>query len=164
MADLDLKAGVVTVEASLSEANGAPERKVPKTGKARSVSMPEALRERLSSLRSERGLIAQPRAYVFATALGTPLRQSNVMRREWFPMLDELKIRCRGFHACRHTHASRLLADHVLVTDVAKRLGHASPAVTMSIYAHAMPGQDEVTARVVDQWSSPRNLDGNLRG
>ncbi len=74
------------------------------------------------------------------------------------------EIRRRGFHACRHTHASRLLADLVPVTDVAKRLGHASPAVTMSIYAHAMPGQDEATARVVDQWFMPRNLEGNLRG
>ena len=68
------------------------------------------------------------------------------------------------YNACRHTHASRLLADGVPVTDVAKRLGHASPAVTMSIYAHAMPGQDEATARVVDQWSMARNLDDNLRG
>ncbi len=157
--DVDLKACVVTVEASLSEASGSPQRKIPKTGRARSVSMPEALRARLSSLRNERGLMAQPRAYVFATALGTPLRQSNVMRREWFPLLDELKIRRRGFHACRHTHASRLLADRVPVTDVAKRLGHASPAVTMSIYAHAMPGQDEATARIVDQWSLPHIVD-----
>jgi integrase len=37
----------------------------------------------------------------------------------------------------RHTHAIWLLAQHVPVQAIAKRLGHANPTVTMRMYRHA---------------------------
>jgi len=36
----------------------------------------------------------------------------------------------------RHTHAICLLAQHVPIQAIAKRLGHASPLVTMRMYQH----------------------------
>jgi integrase len=42
------------------------------------------------------------------------------------------------FHDWRHTHASLQLAAGTPVPSVARRLGHASPAITMNVYAHAM--------------------------
>jgi len=156
-ANVNLKDSTVTIEASMSEAGGPPQRKVPKSRRKRTITMPIELCTRLRALRNQRELMAQPVAHVFCTVLGGPLRQSNVMRREWFPLLDGLKIDRRGFHACRHTHASRLLADGVPITDVAKRLGHASPSVTMQIYSHSLPGRDEGTSAVVDRWSPSRS-------
>lgn len=38
-------------------------------------------------------------------------------------------------HALRHTHASVLLAADIPVADVARRLGHSNPFVTLSVYA-----------------------------
>ena len=43
-----------------------------------------------------------------------------------------------------------LLAEGLPVTAVAARLGHASPAITMSIYSHALSGQDATAARAID--------------
>jgi integrase len=40
------------------------------------------------------------------------------------------------FHALRHTHASALIADGLDPVLIAARLGHSSPMVTMTIYAH----------------------------
>jgi len=40
------------------------------------------------------------------------------------------------FHDLRHTHATWLIARLVPPIAVAKRLGHASPVVTMTVYAH----------------------------
>jgi integrase len=44
------------------------------------------------------------------------------------------------FHDLRHTHATRLLNAGVLPEVVSERLGHATVALTMDIYAHVIPG------------------------
>jgi integrase len=38
----------------------------------------------------------------------------------------------------RHTHATHLLLDGWPIPTVSRRLGHANPAITMAIYAHAL--------------------------
>jgi integrase len=43
-------------------------------------------------------------------------------------------------HDLRHTHATALLLAGVPAHVVSQRLGHASPVITLSIYAHVMPG------------------------
>jgi integrase len=43
-------------------------------------------------------------------------------------------------HDLRHTHASILLRAGVPVKVVSERLGHASPAFTMTVYQHLLPG------------------------
>jgi integrase len=51
-------------------------------------------------------------------------------------------------HDLRHTHASILLASGVPVKVVSERLGHASPIITLGVYAHVMPGmQAEAAAK-----------------
>ncbi len=41
-------------------------------------------------------------------------------------------------HDLRHTHATHLLMDRWNVARVARRLGHANPAITLKLYAHAI--------------------------
>ena len=41
-------------------------------------------------------------------------------------------------HLLRHSAASLMIAEGMDVASVAGTLGHASPAVTMSVYAHAL--------------------------
>ena len=43
------------------------------------------------------------------------------------------------FHGLRHTCATLLLAAGVPVNYVSERLGHQDPAITLRIYAHAIP-------------------------
>jgi integrase len=43
-------------------------------------------------------------------------------------------------HDTRHTAASLMLADGVPVTVVSAVLGHSSPQITMTTYAHMLPG------------------------
>jgi integrase len=50
------------------------------------------------------------------------------------------------FHDVRHSHASLLLAAGEPVKVVSERLGHASPTITLTIYAHVMPGQQQGAA------------------
>jgi integrase len=51
------------------------------------------------------------------------------------------------FHDLRHTHATLLLKEGQPVKVVSERLGHASPAFTMAVYQHVIPGMQAVAAR-----------------
>ena len=54
------------------------------------------------------------------------------------------------FHGLRHTHITHLLRSGVPVHVVAERAGHANPTVTLNIYAHLLPGQQEAAAAIFD--------------
>ena len=54
-------------------------------------------------------------------------------------------------HDLRHTHATLLLSDGEPVKTVSERLGHASPSITLTVYAHVMPGdQKRAASRFAD--------------
>lgn len=61
----------------------------------------------------------------------------------------------RSFHSLRHTHASYLIAHGVSVAEVAKRLGHSSPSVTLNTYTSWIPGNDEKVAQDVGEIFNP---------
>ena len=52
-------------------------------------------------------------------------------------------------HDLRHAHASHLLAAGANVKVVSERLGHASVAFTLDVYAHVMPSQQADAAAAV---------------
>jgi integrase len=55
-----------------------------------------------------------------------------------------------AFHALRHTHASPLIAAGVDIVKISKRLGHASPNITLSIYSHAFRKNDDKAAQAIN--------------
>jgi integrase len=54
------------------------------------------------------------------------------------------------FHGLRHTCATLLLGAGEPVHVVAARLGHRNPTVTLTIYAHALPGMQQQAARTLE--------------
>jgi integrase len=54
------------------------------------------------------------------------------------------------FHGLRHTHITHLLRSGVPVHVVSERAGHANPTVTLNMYAHLLPGQQEAAAAIID--------------
>ena len=52
------------------------------------------------------------------------------------------------FHSLRHFHATTLLGAGVPVQVVSRRLGHASAATTLEVYAHVLAGDDARAAEV----------------
>jgi integrase len=54
-------------------------------------------------------------------------------------------------HALRHTHVSQLIAANVDVVTVSRRIGHSSPTVTLSVYAHLFGNTDERAAIAVEE-------------
>jgi integrase len=54
------------------------------------------------------------------------------------------------FHALRHTHASQLIDAGVDIVTISKRLGHATPAVTLGTYAHLFRKDDGKAAAAIN--------------
>ncbi len=86
---------------------------------------------------------------VFTTHAGSPLSARNVTR-DWYALLDAAGVPRRKPHTTRHTAASRALVDAGLSpVETAAMLGHASPAVTMQVYAHMLdPSRAAAGAKV----------------
>ena len=58
-------------------------------------------------------------------------------------------------HDLRHTHASHLLLAGVNVKVVSERLGHSSPAFTMTVYQHVLPGMQADAATATERLAKP---------
>lgn len=59
-------------------------------------------------------------------------------QRSFALLLKKLDIPHRGFHALRHTFATRALECGMDVRTLAELLGHKNPTVTLNRYAHSM--------------------------
>ena len=69
----------------------------------------------------------------------------------WRDAIKSRKIPKVTFHSLRHSHASALIAAGIDVVSVSRRLGHASPALTLSVYSHLFNNNDEGAALAIDE-------------
>jgi len=76
-----------------------------------------------------------PDDLVFCTKTGKPQGHGNALARGLCPALDRAALPRTSFHSLRHTHASLWIKDGGDVITLSKRLGHATPQVTMTTYA-----------------------------
>lgn len=134
--DLDLKEGKkLTVRQNLADGDGGPIFNPPKTRSGyREIPLPEELVSELKRWK----LQCPPSHYdlVFCNEDGKPLHRKNNGKRGLEPAMRRAGLKGLTMHGLRHTYASLLLANNTPVTEVSYYLGHSSPQVTMTIYAH----------------------------
>ena len=155
--DLDLVLGTATVQQTLQRIGGAIVIGEPKTARSRrQVALPSVVCEALRQLRTQQaaerrawGAAYQDRGLVFAQGDGRPLHAHNLVRRDFQPLIRRVGLPRIRFHDLRHTHASHLLRSGAHARLVADRLGHSSPAFTLAVYGHVLPGMHEEAARKV---------------
>ncbi|MDO4539252.1 MAG: tyrosine-type recombinase/integrase [Coriobacteriales bacterium] len=87
-------------------------------------------------------------APVFSDAKGGYLNPSN-FSRWWRNFTDLNGFHGLCFHELRHTQATQLLANGVDVKTVQTRLGHAKASITLDMYTHAVPQNDQAAADLV---------------
>lgn len=86
--------------------------------------------------------------WMFPTLDGTLTEYGNLHKHHWRPLLERAGLPLDyGIHTLRHTAATTMLTQGVPVAAVSKVLGHASPATTYALYAHAVPGLDKEALR-----------------
>jgi integrase len=159
--EVDLDAGTVSVQRSLSQVKGEFVVKEPKSRSSRRIiTLPpfaaDALRQHRVKMLAE-GNIGAP---VFCTRLGTYIEKTNLIRQCFRPVLEKANRTARAkakddepallppirFHDLRHTHATLLLSQGHSIKAVAHRLGHAKADVTLRVYAHVLPNDDQKLA------------------
>ena len=139
--NVDLATGRIVIAKSAQRINGMRVVSKPKTRAGeRTITLPregiEALRHQAQQ-RLEMGASWQAGDLVFSSRKGAPLSASTV---GW-----ALTQACRTLglphlspHGLRHLHASLLLAEGLPLPEAARRLGHANPSITASVYSHAV--------------------------
>jgi integrase len=75
--------------------------------------------------------------FVFASSMGTPLAVRNIVRRGLDVATAKAGLPKLRWHDLRHIAASVLIESGASPSYVARVLGHSSPAITLSTYAHA---------------------------
>lgn len=126
-----------------------------KTGKSRTVGVSDATARMLAEWKAKQGaalntlgIPQEGETPILCSDVGKYVSRANFekWRTAWG---KEHGFGPFGFHQLRHTHATQLLANGVDAKTVSERLGHSSAAMTLDVYAHAIPGNDAVAAQVI---------------
>jgi integrase len=159
-ADLDSKNPQLQIREAIEETKGKGIRfKVPKTkNSVRDVSLPDivvqalrGLKRRQLELRIALGLgRMSDDALIFPKLDGAP-QGPRSFSKLWADVADDLGIPEITFHALRHTHASHLIDAGIDVVKISRRLGHASPLVTLKIYAHLFRKRDDKSSAAINE-------------
>lgn len=135
---VDLRAGTVAIKASISAGRG---RKSTKSDSGvRLLHLPPYLVQLLTERKAARdGAQLDQDDLVFPNESGNPFDVSNVRLRHQLPLMKQARVRIIRFHDLRHTFATLMLQAGVPIKDVSYMLGHADAAITIRVYAHAIP-------------------------
>ncbi len=153
--EVSFETGTIIVSKSLEQTLEGLRVKRPKNGRTRTFQLPQSA---VTALRFQRESQAQQRELFGAgyknlqlvfcqpdgSYLDPALVSQTLVRR-----MKKAGIGHASLHTLRHTHASGLLSNGVPLPVVSARLGHANTHVTATIYAHALPADDQ---RAADQW------------
>lgn len=153
--DVDLEAGTITIRRTAVTVDGTVLFNDPKTSNGRRTIALHA--GAVSALRSHRKLQAAEKlawpvyeddGLLFARETGEPTR-GDVVTRAFDRLTTASGLPRIRFHDLRHSHVAHLIEANVHVQTICKRIGHASPAFTLTRYGHLMPGMDEHAAGIV---------------
>lgn len=156
--DVDLEKATAKVERAVEETKAGLRVKPPKTKHGRRVlPLPPFAVEVLTSHRRQQretrlnlGLGRETAdTFVFGTPMSSPMSPDK-LSRDWHRAVASLRLPPVTFHALRHTCASALIAAGQDVVKVSRHLGHGSPNVTLTVYAHLFDKTDASAADAIE--------------
>jgi integrase len=125
-----------------------------KRNRPRTIPAPQSVIDALAGHVGQHGL--GPDDLLFVGPRKGPLRRTT-FSDAWIAVAGPLGIPLGdGFHQLRHFYASVLIRAGESVKVVQKRLGHTSAQMTLDVYGHLWPEDDEQTRGAVDAVLGPR--------
>jgi integrase len=159
--NIDLDHKVLRIRRSLEETrSGGIRFKEPKSKAGRrDVTMPDVV---VDTLRKHRIAQLELRAklglgrltdddFLFVGLNGQPIGPRHFSANVWPAAARSIGVPEITFHALRHTHASQLIHAGLDVVTISKRLGHSSPTITLSVYAHLFSNDDSKAAKAINE-------------
>jgi integrase len=77
------------------------------------------------------------------------MRAPHWLSQKFAQAMATLGIDCK-LHGLRHTHISQLIAAGLDVLTISRRIGHASPAITLNVYGHLFANTDAKAAEIIE--------------
>ena len=77
--------------------------------------------------------------FVFCSGINTPLRNNNVSKRVWYPLLERLNIERRNPYQTRHTAATLWLGAGESPEWIARQMGHTTTEMLFNVYSRYVP-------------------------
>jgi integrase len=156
--DVDLANGTVTIRSTRIRFGTTVDTSTPKTARGiRTISIGSAT---VAALKGWRRLQAEERLLVGAgwrnesdlvvTAVDGSTPNPEAFSNLFHDLAKRAGLRPIRLHDLRHSYATAALAAGVPVKVVSQRIGHADITVTLKVYAHVMPGDDEFAAAQSD--------------
>lgn len=151
--DVDLKAGRLRVRQALATIGHTLEIQTPKSGKSRSFRLDPTTVALLSRRRKAQAAdkLAWPGEWgndadlVFTHEDGRPIHPTSATKA-FGRAAKAVGLPAIRFHDMRHTYATLALRAGVNIRVVSKRLGHSTPQITWTVYAHVLPDEDDHAA------------------
>ena len=148
----DLKNGYITISKTISS-HGKREIGTPKTSSSyRTIKIDKILERDLLNLKN---IYNEKYAYnddLFIFGGIKPLSPTTINRHKE-KACKKAQIRPITLHQFRHSHATLLLQNGILINEVSKRLGHSKVSTTLDIYSHTDLTQEK---RVINTLNSMR--------
>lgn len=163
---VDFNANTIRVEQEVVQVvgKGAQLVKMTKTTSGtRVIAVPQRIMEMLRCTR-ERQLVqraekgdqwvewepdGKPHAWCFTRNDGSPYRPSTDAKN-WKALLEKAGVPHTRRYTARHTAASMALSAGADVVSVADMMGHSSPALTLSVYTHAVEERKRALADLIE--------------
>jgi integrase len=153
---VDLDAATLTIRRTVVEVDHTPvlREQVKTAGSERTIAIPAVLvdllreqkaRVQATALKWGKGYRRDP-LFVFPGLAGEPLNPISLTRRMRRVMRRAGVEGLSPCHAWRHTNATALIHAGQNIKTVQTRLGHSSPAITMSLYVHPAEEADRSAA------------------
>lgn len=138
--DIDMERQIIHVRHTLHDRHGL-ELGTPKTkGSVRIIPFGKKLKDVLEKIRTvQEKRKASFAGYYEVNDFVCTKRDGSVMTADGMRFLGNWckhEFGFGSFHTLRHSHATFLLAEGWSIEDVSKRLGHANPIITSSVYSH----------------------------
>jgi integrase len=160
--DVDLEAGLLTVQRAIERVDRCSRFKDPKTKRSRrTISLPRFVRDRLRRHRVDQA------QWFLKNALGHTTSETLLFERAgepWVPntfntaftrALRDAGVPHVRLHDLRHTFASTALEAGVDLKTVSNALGHSTIATTADVYAHVTDSLMRDAADRIDQALAP---------
>lgn len=142
--DINFDRGTISVQRAIRDVDGVAKLGPPKTkASARTITVPKAVLDELLPLQGEKT------DWVFGENGKMP--NPILVGHRAVYALQKIGLGQFSLHDLRHAHATYLLQRRMPLKAVSQRLGHGNVTVTLGIYTHVMPGDDEALANSINE-------------
>jgi integrase len=117
----------------------------------RTVPIPSIVVDELAKLTTPN---PDPKALVFTSPHGAPLRAGQFRQRIWYPAIRAAELPGLRLHDLRHTAVALWIAAGANPKEIAVRAGHASVVTVLDRYGHLYPEAEDRLSDALDAMAS----------